>query len=239
VGLPPQAVFSGRTAAWLHGLDLPPCDPVEVTLPRLATTSRRTGLSVKRSNLIADDIAEVHDLRATSRVRTVADLARRLPLVDAVAVLDMALHRRLVLMQELTEWIGCHRGYHGLRRLRAAADLADAAAESPMETRLRILLISNGLPKPSLQVSLYDETGAFIARPDLYYSGVRLAIEYDGATHRVRLAADDRRQNRLLEAGYRLLRFTAGDIIRTPASVVGQVERALSALVPTGAGTQG
>src|SRR5215831_18073475 len=28
----PSAVFSGRTAAWLHGLDLPPCDPVEVTI---------------------------------------------------------------------------------------------------------------------------------------------------------------------------------------------------------------
>jgi len=27
-----SAVFSGRTAAWLHGLDMAPCDPVEVTL---------------------------------------------------------------------------------------------------------------------------------------------------------------------------------------------------------------
>ena len=31
--LPTTAVFSGRTAGWLQGLDLPPCDPVEVTLP--------------------------------------------------------------------------------------------------------------------------------------------------------------------------------------------------------------
>ena len=31
--LPTTAVFSGRTASWLHGLDLHPCDPVEVTLP--------------------------------------------------------------------------------------------------------------------------------------------------------------------------------------------------------------
>src|SRR3981081_3507315 len=30
--LPPGAAFSGRTAAWLHGLDLPPCDPVEVAV---------------------------------------------------------------------------------------------------------------------------------------------------------------------------------------------------------------
>ena len=33
--LPVAAVFSGQTAAWLHGLDLPPCDPVEVTTLRV------------------------------------------------------------------------------------------------------------------------------------------------------------------------------------------------------------
>lgn len=31
--LPAGAAFSGRTAAWLHGLDLPPCAPVELTVP--------------------------------------------------------------------------------------------------------------------------------------------------------------------------------------------------------------
>src|SRR2546423_303317 len=28
----PDSVFSGRTAAWLHGLDVPPCEPIDVTL---------------------------------------------------------------------------------------------------------------------------------------------------------------------------------------------------------------
>jgi hypothetical protein len=31
--LPGGAAFSGRTAAWLHGLDVAPCDPIEVTIP--------------------------------------------------------------------------------------------------------------------------------------------------------------------------------------------------------------
>ena len=107
-------------------------------------------------------------------------------------------------------------------------ELADAASESPMETRLRLLLIANGLPRPAVQECLYDETGLLIARTDLYYPDDHLAIEYDGATHRTSLAADNRRQNRLLEAGYRLLRFTASDVLTSPASVVGQVERALA-----------
>jgi hypothetical protein len=26
-------VFSGKTAAWLHGLEIEPCDPIEMTVP--------------------------------------------------------------------------------------------------------------------------------------------------------------------------------------------------------------
>jgi very-short-patch-repair endonuclease len=43
----------------------------------------------------------------------------------------------------------------------------------------------------------------------------------------VSLAADNRRQNRLIDAGYRLLRFTAGDVLDAPAAVVLMVGRAL------------
>src|SRR3979411_625230 len=42
--LPMTAVFSGGTAGWPHGLDLPPCDPIEVTLPLGSHTSRLAGI---------------------------------------------------------------------------------------------------------------------------------------------------------------------------------------------------
>ncbi|HVH62073.1 MAG TPA: type IV toxin-antitoxin system AbiEi family antitoxin domain-containing protein, partial [Candidatus Dormibacteraeota bacterium] len=31
--LPPCAAFAGFTAAWLHGLDVDPCHPVEILVP--------------------------------------------------------------------------------------------------------------------------------------------------------------------------------------------------------------
>ena len=62
---------------------------------------------------------------------------------------------------------------------------------------------------------------------DLYYPDHRLAIEYDGANHRDRLAEDNRRQNRLIGEGVRLLRFTAGDILRTPETTVAEVRTML------------
>jgi very-short-patch-repair endonuclease len=91
-----------------------------------------------------------------------------------------------------------------------------------------MVLVLAGLPRPLAQVSLRDDGGNFLARVDLYYPRARLAIEYDGGTHRDSLAADNRRQNRLLNAGYRLLRFTAGDVLGNPGGVVAQVREALA-----------
>lgn len=116
----------------------------------------------------------------------------------------------------------------GVALLRRALELSHPAAESPMETRLRMMLVMAGLPRPQVQTTLRDESGVFIARPDLYYPIHRLAIEYDGATHKDSIVADSRRQNRLLESGYRVLRFTAADVLANPSSVITLVRRAIA-----------
>ena len=102
-------------------------------------------------------------------------------------------------------------------------------AESPMETRLRWILLKARLPRPQVQTDVRDSDGRFLARADLYYPQARLVIEYDGANHRERLIEDNRRQNSLLNAGYRLLRFTAADVLQRIDTVVVQVRSALLA----------
>jgi hypothetical protein len=101
-----------------------------------------------------------------------------------------------------------------------------------METRLRMLLVLNGLPRPEVQVTVRDDAGSFIGRPDLYYPQHRLGLEYDGETHRDSLVEDNRRQNRLLLEEIRLLRFTSADVLRRPESVVIQVQNALARTKP-------
>src|ERR1700693_4867127 len=202
--IPASAAFSGKTAAWLHGLDVASCEPVEVELDGRGVVLRR-------------------GFRATSLPRTLFDISRRLTLVEAVVVVDMALHAGLAHRSELSDWIDTCVGRKGVAAARRVLELADSGAESPMETRLRMLLVLNGLPRPGVQVTLRDEKGGFLGRPDLYYPEHRLGIEYDGETHRVSLVQDNRRQNRLLMAGIRLLRFTAADVLRGPDSVVAQV----------------
>lgn len=226
IRVPPDGLFSGRTAAWIHGLDVRP-RPIEVTLPAKSCISRVAGVNIRRSDVGNDERSIRRGLRVTSRVRTCADIGRREPLVEAVVVLDMATHAGLVTVQQLRLWADAHAGYRGVDRLRRAVELVEPATESPMETRLRMLLVQAGLPRPLVQVSLCDEIEVFVGRPDLFYPRQRLAIEYDGTGHRETMAADNRRQNRLIDAGYRILRFTAGDVLGTPESVLALVRKSL------------
>src|SRR5438552_5492132 len=62
------------------------------------------GVVVRRRRILAAETSIRRGLRATSAVRTIADLACRLPLTEAVALLDMALHGRLVNSGRLRDW---------------------------------------------------------------------------------------------------------------------------------------
>lgn len=212
--LPREAAFSGMTAAWLHGLDVDPCDPVEVTIPKQLGVSGRAGLAVRQSSL--EDVVKVRGMRATSVLRTVAEVCCRLNLIEAVVVADMALHAGVVSKEQLISWARGHAGRRGVKNLRRVIDFAESAAESPMESRLRMVLVLGGLPKPRAQHEIHDRLGQFAGRVDLYYEESRLGIEYDGATHRNTLAQDNRRQNRLIDAGITLLRFTSSDVLDRP-----------------------
>ena len=117
-------------------------------------------------------------------------------------------------------------GRAGARRLRTLAALAERA-ESPMETRLRWLLLKAGLPHPEVQTDLCDVKGRFLGRADLYYPEAHLVIEYDGINHRERLVEDNRRQNVLINDGFRILRFAAADVMNQPDLVAVRVRRAL------------
>jgi very-short-patch-repair endonuclease len=227
--LPTRARFSGLSAAWLYGLDLKPCSPIEATVPLDEGVSARSGVALRRCALDDGDIVQVRGLPATSALRTVAEVCSRLSLVEAVVVADAALHKQLISLDQLKAWVASHPGARGVRNLRRVVDYAEPATESPMESRLRMLLVLAGLPRPKAQVKIRDRWGRVVGIPDLYYEDQRLGIEYDGSSHRESLPEDNRRQNRLLGVGVRLLRFTGGDVFNTPESLVRQVKEQLTA----------
>jgi hypothetical protein len=229
--LPPECVFAGATAAWLFGLDLEPIDPVEIVVPPTSGIRARDGLSVRRCELPPNEVASIRGLRATALPLTLAGLCLQRPAVEALVAIDMAVCAGLIDVAALGRYADFAKGRPGAGRLRSLAALA-APAESPMETRLRWLLIQAGLPRPEVQTNLRDGKARFIGRADLYYPAAKLVLEYDGGNHRERLVEDDRRQNLLIYGGFRLLRFTAPDIHNRPDVVVAQVRGALSMATP-------
>src|SRR6266849_5848280 len=206
--LPPESIFAGGTAAWLLGLDMSALDPIEIVVPVGSGVRSRVGLSVRYCEISRNDTSTVRGLRATTLRRTLLDLCLRLPAVEALVAIDMAVAASFTDSAGLLRYAEASNGRAGARRLRSLAALA-APAESPMESRLRWLLIQAGLPHPEGQTDLHDSSQQFVGRADLYYPSARLVLEYDGGNHRERLVEDDRRQNLLINAGFRLLHFTA------------------------------
>ena len=196
----PGAVFTGLTAAWLHRLDVDPLHPIEAAVATRSGMKSRPGVLMRHLILRPEDVRSVRGLPATTVSRTFQDLRRTRSRVEYLVLADAAMRLGLGRFDELAE-----------------------RAESPMETRLRWLLLDAGLPKPEVQTNLHDASGRFVGRADLYYPTAKLAIEYDGSNHRDRLIEDDRRQNLILRAGYRLLRFTAADVLQHPATAVALV----------------
>jgi hypothetical protein len=115
------------------------------------------------------------------------------PLLDAVA------HRTGVGVGQVEEVARAHRGARNCRRLPLALGLMDDGAESVRESLLRLVVVEAGFPRPVTQYEIRDGSGRFVARVDLAWPDLRVALEYDGAYHDdpAQIAADRRRLNGL------------------------------------------
>jgi very-short-patch-repair endonuclease len=225
--LPPDGALGGYSAAALHGAVCgPPNAAAEIIAPR-GDVRKRRGLVVRQCALDPADVDEVAGLRVTSPRRTADHLGRRLPLVDAVVALDALVRVGRFAPADLLHGAV---GARGCRRLRDAVALADARAESPMETRLRVLLVLAGLPAPVPQFRVRDRSGVVRARVDLAYPDARLALEYDGAHHfDARHGRSDRRRDlQLDDLDWHTMRFVDADLLATPHETVRRVRRRLA-----------
>lgn len=221
-----EGALAGYSAAALLGADCAPRDaPAELIAPGSGVRAR-PGLVVHRGVLPEPDVCVALGCRVTTPVRTAWDLARRLGRTEAVVAVD-ALARVGRFDPAVLLASRPHRpAARGCRRLDTVVALADARAESPMETRLRLLLVDHGLPVPAVQYPIVDGDGHPIARVDLAYPAVTLAIEYDGEDfHRGRRRQDNRRDIALAQLGWETMRFGPEDVYVTPLQTADQVRR--------------
>lgn len=214
--MPPGAAVAGCSAAWLYGVDelAGPDDPVEVLVETAHRFGPVAGLRIRCQRLVRPcDVREDDGPRATTPIRTAWDLAADAPdLIEAVVRLDLLLRNGALRPTQLDR-LDRHFLRRGCRRVPLAAALADGRAESPPESRLRVGLVLAGLPAPTPQYVVRQDR-RFVARVDLAYPELKLAIEYDGRWHAEtgQFARDRRRLNALYAAGWRVIHVTAADL---------------------------
>jgi hypothetical protein len=228
--MPATAALGGRSAAAVLGAPSPGyADPVTVLLPEGTQWRGPSGVRVHRVALEAADVGTDDDgVRHTRSIRTAWDVAVLETTQTAVGVLDAMLHDGLVDRAELDGLLRSHRGRWGARRARTAFELTDGRAQSPPESWVRVACALAGLPSP---VPQYDviENGVRLGRVDLAWPAARLIVEYEGEYHfdGVQIARDDVRIQRLIAAGWRVIRLAAHDL-RSMETVVARIAAELA-----------
>ena len=86
-----------------------------------------------------------------------------------------------------------------------------------------------GSPHPFCSTWSPTRRGGFAGHADLAWPAQRVLVEFDGDLHRDRdvFVNDLRRQNRLVAAGWTVLRFSSADLLGRPGEVVAEVRAAL------------
>jgi hypothetical protein len=176
-------VLSGYSAAEVLGASCGPWDsPAEVTAPHRGQRSR-PGLLVHRTNLHPGEITEVKGMKVTSPLRTAYDLARRGDLVERVVAVDRLANVHRFDPDLLLHFSARYRGARGNGPVPIVLAHADRRAGSPMETRLRMLIVQAGLPKPEVQWVVQDERTRTAVWLDLAWPDLMIGIEYEGEGH--------------------------------------------------------
>lgn len=234
-GSGPGAVASHRTAAHLYGLCTRP-RMIEVTSPLKGRAVR--GYVIHRStDLAVGDVTEVMGIPTTSVERSLVDVG--VPWGEGLAsrALDEALRRQMTNLMAIANLLHrvARRGRRGAGVMRSILEDRlgwSGITQSQLEDEyLRILRIA-GVTLPASQVRIVKRGGRTVARVDFVYPQVRLVIELDGERYhsdRDTFRSDRRRQNELIQEGYRVLRFTTWDVFAAPDYVVAQVVAALNA----------
>ncbi len=213
-----DAVLSHETAARLHRLELVVPGDAHLTVGRDRSRRLVDGRHTHRRPLDPDERTSVDGLACTSGLRTVRDLARSLPLGEGLAVAESALRRGLLTQAALTADLGSTRG-GGAARARLLVPLLHPRSDSVLESLAAAAFHEHGLPPPVRQHEISDSRGVLVARTDFCWPWARLVVEVDGfAFHSDRRAyrRDRERSNRLCRLGWRVLRFTYGDIRTRP-----------------------
>jgi len=226
---PPDAFASHFSAARTYRLPVPHDPNEHVSVLRSADRRSRPGV---RSHLLTSADPEVvtyRGVRVSAPFQMFLELASVLDLVDLVVVGDALVRLFKTRSVTLVSWLSDRTDRYSAIARRAAA-LVRNDVDSPMETRLRLLIVLAGLPEPEVNFKIRDEHGHVVVRLDLSYPGLRLIVEYDGRQHAEDVAQWNRdldRRELFDDEEWRILVVTAKGIFNEPERTLERIRKAL------------
>lgn len=171
-------------------------------------------------------------MQVTTVKRTVIDLARMLPFMDAVVAADSALRVHPFMKSEYEPVLDACSGWPGAAKAREVMEFA-VPVDSPLESCLRIFLRDWGFDPPETHATIHGRTGDFIV--DFLFRKGKTVVEADGELKyktqkdvRKRLARDEA----LHHAGYKVAHVTWDDAFTQPNITADRIRKALAAPGP-------
>ena len=229
LALHPSSAFASHMSA-ARAYQLPVSGLAEEHVSVTDPGDRRTRDGIV--NHVADRQAHVvvhRGIRVSGPLRMFVELGALLALVDHVVVGDAMTKVFNLRARDLVEYCEKSTDRRATAARRTTAFVRDEV-DSPMESRLRMLIVLAGLPEPRVNHKIRDEYGNVVIRLDLSYPDLKLIIEYDGRQH----AEDPKQWNRDLERRevfddieWRILVVTAKGVYREPERTLARVRRAL------------
>jgi hypothetical protein len=187
-------------------------------------------LHVDRGRLAPDDVVEHRGLMVVRPGAACLSIARRYGVEEGLVAADATVAAGLTTFEELAELSSrVPRRARGVRASREVAQLVDGRSASPPESRLRyVWLVLARLPKPLVNVTVIDQRGGVLGKPDLLDPEAAAAVEYDGGQHRDldHHSADNEREERLERVNLVVARATALDLWPRRAHLVDRLRDA-------------
>lgn len=222
-----RAWVSGAAAVYWWGYTEIPPSQVELIVPRSRYLKPPPGIVVRRADLDPLDVI-CHDRVPITQAPYSALYGSVALGAAGPAMLDRALQKRvpMVLVEQV---LGRYPRTHWARQARAvlaAARDGEAQSERLLVAELRAAGIGGWVL--GHRVTLVPMPAIL----DLAFVSERVAIEVDGwAWHHTpeRFRRDRQRQNALMLAGWKILRFTWFDLTERPSAVIAEIRDALAA----------
>jgi predicted transcriptional regulator of viral defense system len=214
----PRAVLSHGDAAAAWGLAPVMGTRIDVSTPARSGRTPKRPVRLHRVATLRPEETTVHDgIPITTVARTLVDQAPRVRGRALEQLIAQADRRGRFDLTEVRQVLSAHPRQSGRRRLGGLLDrlegVGTADLRSPAEVAMAQLCDDHGLPAPVANVEIAGFT------VDFHWPGTDLVAETDGFTYHnmpTAFESDRERDQVLMLAGWRVVRFTFRQLTREP-----------------------